>query len=79
MDSLKEQQLNHWLLKFGISPDVIILGEPYLLPETVADQIQVKLGTLATWRSLGKGPKPTKVGNNILYHLTETKRWVDSR
>lgn len=62
-----------------IKPDLIILGEGCLLPESLAEQIGVKINTLAVWRSKGKGPEYRKLGNNIVYPIPSTIEWFENQ
>lgn len=39
----------------------------------------VKASTLANWRSVGHGPKPTKPGKEVLYALADVLIYEKSR
>lgn len=53
----------------------------YLTPEALHDRWKkrVAVRTLSNWRSLGTGPKFTKVGGRILYPLAEVLAWEARR
>lgn len=36
-------------------------------------------GTLANWRTLGKGPKFTKIGGRIYYYKSEIDCWLQEK
>lgn len=42
-----------------------------LTPEELAARWRITKGTLANWRAKGRGPTFTKLGNNILYNLSD--------
>lgn len=56
----------------------IALDTPYLTPADVVAYLRgaVTVGTLANWRSKGKGPKPHKVGVKSLYLRREVDEFV---
>lgn len=39
---------------------------------------RIALGTLANWRSQGKGPPFTKLGRQVLYPVTRLAAWEKS-
>lgn len=53
----------------------------YLTPEDLHARWKrrVAIRTLSNWRSLGSGPKYTKVGGRILYPLKEVLAWEGRR
>ena len=51
----------------------------YLLPGEVAAQIHSDVGTLANWRSDGRGPPYIKAGGKVLYPHDAFERWLESR
>lgn len=53
----------------------------YLTPEDlyIRWKKRVAVRTLSNWRSLGTGPKFTKVGGRILYPLAEVVAWESRR
>lgn len=53
----------------------------YLTPEELHDRWKkrVAVRTLSNWRSLGTGPKFTKVGGRILYPQAEVEAWEARR
>jgi hypothetical protein len=57
-------------------------NEPnYLTPEELHRRLKgrIAIRTLSNWRSLGTGPKFTKVGGRILYPLREVEDWERRR
>ena len=50
-----------------------------ITPEQVATELQVKTGTLAAWRNLGRGPKFLKVGRRIMYCRDDLAAWLGTR
>lgn len=47
----------------------------HLTPEELAARWGKARGTLANWRSAGKGPGYTKIGKTILYPLKSVERF----
>lgn len=49
--------------------------EIFLTPEQLMERWQGRImeGTLANWRSQGKGPRHVKIGSKILYRLSDVK------
>lgn len=56
-------------------------AQQYLTPEDLFARWQkrVAIRTMSNWRSLGTGPKFTKVGGRILYPLEEVVAWEQRR
>lgn len=48
-----------------------------LTPEDLARTWQVSPGTIANWRTAGKGPKFVRVGGLVRYHRDAVKAWID--
>lgn len=46
-----------------------------LLPKELAERLRVHVGTLATWRVQGRGPKFIKSGKRVLYPVKEVEAW----
>lgn len=40
---------------------------------------RISKSTLATWRSQGKGPKPTKIGGKVLYSLSAVQEYEQNQ
>jgi hypothetical protein len=38
-----------------------------------------KTRTLRRWRSLGEGPRVTRIGCRVFYHLDDVKAWLRER
>lgn len=55
--------------------------QQYLTPEDLHERWKrrVAIRTMSNWRSLGTGPKFTKVGGRILYPLHEVEAWEARR
>ena len=53
----------------------------YLTPDELHDRWKrrVAVRTLSNWRSLGSGPRFTKVGGRVLYPLAEVVAWERRR
>ncbi len=47
----------------------------WLTPRELSELLMVKIETLASWRSLGKGPPYRKLGRNCFYVAEECIRW----
>lgn len=47
----------------------------FLTPEELAKRLSMKVGSLANWRTQGKGPKYVP-GRPILYPVSEVEAWV---
>lgn len=41
-----------------------------------AELLCINSGTLSNWRTVGRGPKPTNVGGNVRYQLSEINSWL---
>lgn len=51
----------------------------YLDPGQVQDRFGIATGTLANWRSLGKGPNAVRLPNGrIRYRLADVIAWIES-
>lgn len=60
--------------------NVVHLSEQRLLytPQEVAQLLNIKLNTLAVWRSRQKeGPNYIHVGRKVLYPVTDLHEWID--
>lgn len=42
----------------------------------LAEMLEVKAQTLATWRADGKGPDYVKVGKSVFYRLQDVSDWI---
>lgn len=53
----------------------------YLTPKELSERYKNKITirTLANWRSSGEGPKFTKIGGRVLYHLDKIMEWEAKR
>ena len=47
----------------------------YLEPKEVEKIYRIKVGTLANWRSQGKGPVYSKCGRKVLYSVVKLDEW----
>lgn len=47
----------------------------FLSPKMVEERYHIKVGTLANWRSQGRGPEYVKLGRKILYPLDGLTEW----
>lgn len=50
-----------------------------LTEDELAAMLDVKLTTLATWRSTNFGPKPVKLGKGVFYRAKDVAEWIDDR
>lgn len=48
----------------------------FLKPAEAAAICRVSARTLANWRTQGKGPKFTKLGGKVLYHIDQLQHWM---
>jgi predicted DNA-binding transcriptional regulator AlpA len=48
-------------------------------PEQVADYLQVPVKTLARWRSVGDGPRYSKIGKHARYDWADVRAWLASQ
>lgn len=57
------------------------MGMIYLTPKEVSERYRgtISTRTLANWRSIGDGPRFTKVGGRVLYALTAIEEWEKRR
>lgn len=51
----------------------------HLTSRELADRWKLHIGTLANWRTLGKGPKYIKMGKKILYAQAEVEAFEAER
>ena len=53
----------------------------YLTPAELVERYKrtITIRTLANWRSIGEGPKYTKIGGRVLYPLDSVKSWEEAR
>ena len=47
----------------------------FLTPEMVEEHLHIKKGTLANWRSQGRGPEYVKAGRKVLYRRSALEAW----
>lgn len=52
---------------------------PLATPDEIAAYLKKSEQTLANWRSLGKGPRYTKVGHGVRYTWADVDKWVAGR
>lgn len=48
-------------------------------PEELAQELGSTTGTLANWRSTGKGPKFVRIAGRIHYMRTDVEKWIESQ
>jgi hypothetical protein len=53
----------------------------YLTPAELIERYKktITIRTLANWRSIGEGPKYTKIGGRVLYPMDGVTSWEASR
>lgn len=49
-----------------------------LSPDEAAERLHVKVGTLAMWRSQGKGPRWVKLNRKVLYRPEAVDEFIRS-
>jgi len=42
----------------------------------VAERLQISIGTLYDWRTIGRGPRGIKVGAQVRVRESELERWL---
>ena len=47
-----------------------------LKPIEVSEKYRIAVGTLANWRSQGRGPEYIKYGRKVLYPVSEMDKWL---
>ena len=52
---------------------------PLLTPEQLAELLQIKTNTLATWRCHGVGPSFIRCGRSIRYDPAEVRKWQEEQ
>ena len=50
----------------------------YLEPKEVEKIYRIKVGTLANWRSQGRGPSYVKYGRKVLYPIKTLEAWHEA-
>lgn len=48
-------------------------------PEELAQELGSTTGTLANWRSRGKGPKFVRIAGRIHYMRTDVEQWIQNQ
>ena len=48
-------------------------------PAELSQEIGVTVCTLATWRSVGKGPKFVRIAGRIHYMRTDVQEWLQNQ
>ncbi|ALV45806.1 hypothetical protein MB46_10275 [Arthrobacter alpinus] len=48
----------------------------FLTPADVAEALQIPVGTLANWRSAGKGPRFSRFGGLVRYDPDDVAAWL---
>lgn len=48
-------------------------------PEELAQELGSTTGTLANWRSTGKGPKFVRIAGRIHYMRKDVEKWIESQ
>lgn len=50
-----------------------------LSPADVGRLLKIPVGTLANWRSGGKGPAFIRIGRHVRYRAPDLQRWIDGQ
>lgn len=53
--------------------------DPLLTPEEVATRLRVAVGTLANWRTQGRGPEYTLVERSVRYPASKLEEFIAAR
>lgn len=48
-------------------------------PTAAAAMLGLSRGTLANWRTEGRGPRYVKSGKQILYRVSDLEAWLDAQ
>ena len=48
-------------------------------PAELAEELGVKVGTLANWRNSNKGPKFVRIAGRIHYMRTDVQEWIQKQ
>ncbi|WP_313679762.1 helix-turn-helix transcriptional regulator [Corynebacterium stationis] len=48
-------------------------------PAELSEELGVNVGTLANWRSTGKGPKFVRIAGRIHYMRTDVEQWIQDQ
>ena len=58
-----------------------MVNSPLLTPDELVERWKgsVKVRTLEQWRYKGIGPKYTKIGQKVMYHLTDIEEYERSQ
>lgn len=51
----------------------------YITRHELADELRVKVQTLAAWACYGEGPPYLKVGRAVRYRRVDVERWLAER
>lgn len=54
------------------------LAQDAMTPAELAESTGFTTGTLATWRSRGRGPKPTRVMGRVYYLKSDVQTWLNA-
>jgi excisionase family DNA binding protein len=60
-------------------PQQLAATDLYLTHEDLAKRLKVGLGTVREWRAKGTGPRVTKFGQLVRYHISDVEDWERSR
>lgn len=48
-------------------------------PTAAAEMLGLSRGTLANWRTEGRGPRYIKSGKQVLYRVSDIEAWLDAQ
>lgn len=54
----------------------VVIKKKALTPKQVEEAYGLDAGTLANWRTQGKGPEYVKVGGKVLYMVDKLEAWL---
>jgi excisionase family DNA binding protein len=52
--------------------------ETYLTPKKLAAYLHTSARTLERWRSEGRGPRYSKCGHKVLYHIDDVEAYLNA-
>jgi predicted DNA-binding transcriptional regulator AlpA len=50
--------------------------DQYMTTDELADRLRTTAGTVRYWRSLGRGPRGTKIGRKVIYAESDVVAWL---
>lgn len=57
----------------------MIVTKPLMTIAELADYLQVPVKTIYNWRTVGGGPRASRVGRHLRFRLTDVEAWLDEQ